>query len=59
MTSTQTSPKPLLKGARGKKKLTLKTDFSATLISVTCETFVGMDGAGLYETEHRSGLGMR
>ena len=54
-----TSAKLLLKGVRGKKTLTLKTGFSTTPISVTSETFSGMDSAGLCETEHRTGLGMR
>lgn len=54
-----TSAKLLLKGVRGKKKLTLKTGFSATPISATCETFSGTDGAGLRETERSTGLGMK
>lgn len=51
------SAKVLLKGVRRKKNVTLKTDFSAISISVTRETFSGVDGAGPCETEHRTGLG--
>lgn len=46
------SAKAVLKGVRGRKKLTLKTGFA------TRETFSGTESAGLCETEDRTGLGM-